>query len=111
MNLRGLGAGSTLVLLNGRRISASGLNAQFFDVSNIPLTAIERVEVLTEGASAIYGADAIAGVVNFILRDEYEGAETRLSYGEDGKGDTAELLLGQVFGKGWDSGRFVLSYE
>lgn len=111
VNLRGLGAGSTLVLLNGRRISASGLNAQFFDVSNIPLTAIERVEVLTEGASAIYGADAIAGVVNFILRDNYEGAETRLSYGEDGKGDTSELLFGQVFGKGWDSGKFVLAYE
>ena len=111
VNLRGLGAGSTLVLLNGRRISASGLNAQFFDVSNIPLTAIERVEVLTEGASAIYGANAIAGVVNFILRDAYEGAETRLSYGEDGKGDTSELLFGQVFGSGWDSGKFVLSYE
>ena len=111
VNLRGLGAGSTLVLLNGRRISASGLNAQFFDVSNIPLTAIERVEVLTEGASAIYGADAIAGVVNFILRDDYEGAETRLSYGEDGQGDTSELLFGQVFGKGWGSGKLVLSYE
>ena len=111
VNLHGLGADSTLVLLNGRRIAASGLNAQFFDISAIPLTAVERVEVLTDGASAIYGADAIAGVVNFILRDDYEGAETRLSYGEDGKGDTSELLFGQVFGKNWGSGKLVVAYE
>ncbi len=111
VNLRGLGAGATLVLLNGRRINASGLSARFFDISAIPLPAIERVELLTDGASAIYGADAIAGVVNFILRDDYEGAETELRYGRDGKGDTSELLFGQVFGETWDGGRLFAAYE
>src|SRR5262249_4297006 len=80
IDLRGLGVGTTLTLLNGHRmaLSSSGRSA---DVSLIPASAIERVEVLTDGASAIYGSDAIGGVVNFVLRDNFEGAETRLSYG------------------------------
>ena len=72
-NLRGQGSGATLVLLNGRRIAAHGLQGSAVDVNQIPFSAIERVEVLKEGASAIYGTDAIGGVINFILRNDYEG--------------------------------------
>ena len=74
-NLRGLGSGSTLVLLNGRRISTHGLAGKSVDLNSIPLAAVVRVEILKDGASAIYGTDAIGGVINFILRTDYEGAE------------------------------------
>ena len=67
LNLRGLGQRATLVLVNGRRLAPSGAGS-FVDVSLIPLSAVERVEILTDGASAIYGSDAVGGVVNFILR-------------------------------------------
>jgi len=74
-NLRGLGASSTLVLLNGRRLVNHGAKGNAVDLNSIPLAAIERVEVLKDGASAIYGTDAIGGVINFILRKDYKGAE------------------------------------
>ena len=74
-NLRGLGASSTLVLLNGRRVSNHGAKGNAVDLNSIPLAAIERVEVLKDGASAIYGTDAIGGVINFILRRDYRGVE------------------------------------
>jgi iron complex outermembrane recepter protein len=74
-NLRGLGGGSTLVLLNGRRLANYAFDGESVDLNSIPLAAIDRVEVLKDGASAIYGTDAIAGVVNFILRRDYAGAE------------------------------------
>ncbi len=72
-NLRGQGSGATLVLLNGRRVAAHGLQGSAVDVNQIPFGAVERVEVLKEGASAIYGTDAIGGVINFILRKDYKG--------------------------------------
>jgi iron complex outermembrane recepter protein len=74
-NLRGLGASSTLVLLNGRRIAVHGAKGNAVDLSTIPLSAVERVEVLKDGASAIYGTDAIGGVINFILRRDFRGVE------------------------------------
>ena len=74
-NLRGLGASSTLVLLNGRRISLHGAKGNAVDLNSIPLAAVERVEVLKDGASAIYGTDAIGGVINFILRKDYSGVQ------------------------------------
>lgn len=111
VNLRGLGTSSTLILLNGRRLSPGGFSANFTNISSIPVTAIERIEVLTDGASAIYGSDAIGGVVNFILRDRYEGAETRLRYGVSGRGDTSNVLFGQAFGNSWDDGSVLLTYE
>lgn len=85
ISLRGLGTSSTLTLINGRRVSVSSFangNESFVDVNAIPLAAIKRVEVLTSGASAIYGADAVAGVVNFILKEDFEGVEIGTSYGE-----------------------------
>lgn len=74
-NLRGLGSQYTLVLLNGRRVANYAFGSNPVDLNSIPLSAIERIEVLRDGASAIYGADAVAGVINFILRKDYQGAE------------------------------------
>ncbi len=73
-NLRGQGASATLVLLNGRRTASHGLNGGTVDLNSIPFAAIERVEVLKDGASAIYGTDAVGGVINFILKTNYQGA-------------------------------------
>ncbi len=111
VNLRGLGSDSTLVLLNGRRLSPSGFSASFTNIASIPVTAIERVEVMTDGASAIYGSDAIGGVINFILRDSFDGAETRLRYGSDASDGTSNVQFGQSFGTSWNSGDVLLSYE
>jgi iron complex outermembrane receptor protein len=72
-NLRGQGAGATLVLLNGRRVASHGLGGGAVDVNQIPFAAVERIEVLKDGASAIYGTDAIGGVINFILKKNYTG--------------------------------------
>lgn len=83
-SLRGLGGARTLVLLNGRRLggfAGDQLNGQAVNLTSIPFAAIERVEVLKDSASAIYGTDAIAGVINFILKKDYKGAEVNLSYG------------------------------
>ncbi|KKO44736.1 TonB-dependent receptor [Arsukibacterium ikkense] len=83
-SLRGLGPSSTLTLINGRRVAASSFAAgtqNFVDINSIPLAAIERVEILATGASAIYGADAVAGVINYILKKDYDKAELNVSYG------------------------------
>lgn len=86
ISLRGLGQKATLVLLNGRRTAGYGfaqnLQDSFVDLNSIPSSAIERIEVLKDGASAIYGSDAIAGVVNIIMRKDYQGAEMSVSGGE-----------------------------
>ena len=79
-SLRGIGYQSTLILLNGRRIANYAFTTRGGDLHFIPLSAIDRVEVLKDGASAIYGSDAIAGVINFILRKDYTGAEVSAQY-------------------------------
>lgn len=76
-NLRGQGSDSTLVLLNGRRVATHGMKGSAVDLNSIPMAAVERVEVLKDGASAIYGTDAIGGVINFILKKNYRGLETQ----------------------------------
>lgn len=110
INLRGLGASSTLVLIDGARPALGGLGGIFADISLIPVNAVERVEVLTDGASAIYGADAVAGVVNIRMRSKFDGAETMLRAGT-ADGDRSEIQFGQVFGKNWDRARLVLAYQ
>jgi iron complex outermembrane receptor protein len=72
-NLRGLGEGSTLVLLNGRRVANYATTGGAVNLNFIPVAAIDRVEILKDGASAIYGADALAGVINFVLREDFRG--------------------------------------
>ena len=82
-SLRGMGPSSTLTLINGRRVAASSFASgteNFVDINSIPLAAIERIEVLATGASAIYGADAVAGVINYILKTDYEGFEVSGNY-------------------------------
>jgi outer membrane receptor protein involved in Fe transport len=108
VNLRGLGNDGTLVLLNGHRLAPAGVG-NFVDVSGIPLSALERIEVLTDGASAVYGSDAIAGVVNFITRKDYEGAETAVRYGSVTRGDHGDWQMDQTFGGKWNSGSALLS--
>ncbi|HLX23417.1 MAG TPA: TonB-dependent receptor [Usitatibacter sp.] len=82
VSLRALGATRTLILVNGRRVTVfGGTTVIAVDVNSIPLAAIERVEVLKDGASSLYGSDAIAGVINFILRKDYTGGEVNLGYG------------------------------
>ena len=110
VNLRGLGQRATLVLIDGRRVAPSNSGA-FVDVSLIPLSAIERVEILTDGASAIYGSDAVGGVVNFILRDRFEGLETLVRAGSATRGDGDLLQLAATAGTSWRSGRALLAYE
>jgi iron complex outermembrane receptor protein len=89
-SLRGLGSARTLVLLNGRRLANTAFSGTSVDINSIPLSAIERVEVLTDGASAVYGTDAIGGVINFILRKDFTGVEAFAYYGdsEQGGGET-----------------------
>ena len=112
VNLRGLGSSATLVLVNGRRSTqGGGSDATFVDVSNLPLSVIDRVEILTDGASSIYGSDAIAGVVNFVLRDDYDGAETRIRYGDSSQGGAEEFQVSQTFSKTWGGGNILVSYE
>jgi iron complex outermembrane receptor protein len=91
VSLRGLGSARTLVLVNGRRVSvygggSAGSSGSSVDINSIPLSAIERVEVLKDGASAVYGSDAIAGVVNFILRKDFTGVELTATYGQPSAG-------------------------
>jgi iron complex outermembrane receptor protein len=108
INLRGIGEGTTLVLINGRRL-APGFRSAAVDISALPLSAVERVEILPDGASALYGSDAVGGVVNFILRDDFEGAETRLRAGTADGID--EYRGSQALGGVWDSGNALISVE
>jgi iron complex outermembrane receptor protein len=110
-NLKGLGPGSTLTLLNGHRLAAGGLDGSMVDISLIPLSAIDHIEVLDDGASAIYGSDAVAGVVNIVMRREFEGAETGIRYGRSTQGGAAEYTASQIAGHEWTTGNVLLSYE
>jgi iron complex outermembrane recepter protein len=99
INLRGLGAARTLVLLNGRRIVNGGPGADSsVDINSIPLPVIERVEVLKDGASAIYGADAVGGVVNLVTRAHFDGAEASLLTSTSQRGDGTEYAASFVTG-------------
>ena len=110
-NLRNLGAVRTLVLVNGRRWTTSlgGLT----DLSTIPVSIVERIEVLKDGASSIYGSDAIGGVVNIITTDRFEGASADVFYGVNGKGDGAQKNGTFTWGKSGQRGSIILgaSYE
>ena len=90
VNLRGLGSESTLVLVDGKRIGYSGFLGGVTDISSIPLSLVERIEVLLDGASAVYGSDAVGGVINIITRRDYEGAELDLNYNQPGDGSYGE---------------------
>jgi iron complex outermembrane recepter protein len=110
INLRGLGAGRTLVLLNGRRHVPGGLGANSsVDLNAIPLAIIERIEVLKDGASAVYGSDAIGGVVNVITRQDFEGTEATIFTGTTQRGDATTYDLSVVSGTRSSRGSFLVS--
>ena len=113
INLRGLGDGNTLVLVNGRRrVQSAALDNGAVNLNGIPFSAIERIEVIPDGASAIYGSDAQAGVINFILRDDYAGSETSLRQeigAHEGDSRTIEQTLGYTWNGGGITG--TLSYR
>lgn len=111
VNLRGIGSNATLVLLNGRRLPASGFEGSLVDTGLIPIAAIERVEILPDGASAVYGSDAIAGVVNFILKKDYEGFETRGRVGSLTNWNWQEYQVSQTAAYNWDTGNIFVVYE
>ena len=99
-SLRGLGPSSTLVLLNGRRIATHGASGKSVDLNSIPLGAISRVEILKDGASAIYGTDAIGGVINFILKTNYSGVEASVSTNDTQAGGGATRRASILAGTG-----------
>lgn len=109
INLRGLGPEATLVLLNGRRLPAGGILRALTDPGVVSANSTRRLEVVLDGASAIYGADAVAGVVNIITRRRFDGAETNLRYGFGD--DIDEVVAGQNFGSVWDTGDLFASAE
>ncbi|WP_082718749.1 TonB-dependent receptor [Sphingobium chungbukense] len=111
INLRGLGSDATLTLVNGRRTAGAGGKGDFTDLSSIPAVAVERVEVLADGASALYGSDAIGGVVNILLRKDFEGAESRLRLGTVTRGGSEDIIAGQVVGARWATGHILAAYE
>ncbi|MGB3726603.1 MAG: TonB-dependent receptor [Glaciecola sp.] len=116
VSLRGLGADSTLILINGRRVSVSpfakGIDTAFVDINNIPLSAIARVDVLKDGASATYGSDAIAGVINIVLKEDFDGVEISAKHGTTADGGGQEQNVSIVFGSSTEKFKhtFILDY-
>jgi outer membrane receptor protein involved in Fe transport len=113
LDLRGLEPSRTLVLQNGRRLVSSTQALSQPDTNTIPVELLDRVEILTGGASAVYGADAIAGVVNFVLKDDYEGIAMRAQAGVSDEGDAATQSIGLVAGRNFadDRGNVAVSFE
>ena len=108
-DLRGLGD-ATLVLLDGRRLARSGVSSSA-DISQVPLAAVERVEIVTDGASAIYGSDAIAGVINVITRKRFDGLEASLARSFTSRGGGATTTTSLLGGRSWSTGSLLLSGE
>ncbi len=110
VNLRGIGINRTLVLLNGRRVVNGGTGANSsVDLNVIPVAVIDRIEVLKDGASAIYGADAVAGVVNIITKRDFDGAALTVQYGQTTKGDGEQQAADLVWGSTGDRGSLMAS--
>lgn len=109
INLRGLGPEATLLLVNGRRMAPGGILRALSDPSILPSIATGRLEVVLDGSSAIYGADAVAGVVNIITRSNFNGAETSVRYGWGDGFD--EKQFGQNFGRTWATGDIFAAFE
>ncbi len=110
VNLRGLGSDATLTLLNGHRLSYSAAR-QSVDISAIPFSAVDRIEIVPDGASALFGSDAVAGVVNVILRRDLDGLETSARLGASTDGGNFEQQYAATAGRTWTSGNVLLAYE
>lgn len=108
LNLRGLGPGATLTLLNGRRLAYTG-ETQAVDISVIPLAAVDRIEIVADGGSALYGSDAVGGVANIILRRDYHGATATGRIGAATDGGYTRYQLSAAAGTRWDNGNFLIA--
>ena len=109
-NLRGIGSNATLTLLNGNRFAYTGASS-VMDVSSIPVAAVERIEIIPDGASAIYGADAVAGVVNILLKRDFEGVAAMARLGASTEGGNVQQQYGILGGKTWSSGNLLAAYD
>ena len=109
VTLRGLPASNTLVLINGRRVANDGLAGESVDLNSIPPAAVERIEILKDGASAIYGSDAIAGVVNVIMKRDFYGVLAETYYGQASRGDLETRTHTLQYGTGLQNGSFFIS--
>lgn len=110
LNLRGLGSDATLTLVNGRRMAFGG-SSQAIDISAIPIEMVDRVEVVTDGASAIYGSDAVGGVANLFLKPDYDGLAVTAGLGTATDGGDFEQHYSVTGGKRWTTGGFVAGYD
>lgn len=110
-DINGVGPTGTLFLFNGHRVAPGGYNGTINDESQIPKAAIDRVEILPDGASAIYGGDAVAGVVNFVPLRNFAGAESSIRYGSTTGGGASELTASQLIGQSWNGGNVFGVYE
>lgn len=110
LNLRGLGSDATLTLINGHRLPYDAVN-QGVDISTIPLAALERIEVITEGASALYGSDAVGGVANLILRRDYDGIQASARIGGSTEGGNVQQQYSGVGGARWTGGGFMAAID
>lgn len=108
-DLRGLGAASTLSLVNNHRMPPMSSNLNIFDSEAVPVIALERIEVIADGASAIYGSDAVAGVINYIMRKPFDGAEVsgRIGFHDD----SMNYRYSGIVGKTWETGGIMLAAE
>ncbi|WP_295214811.1 TonB-dependent siderophore receptor [uncultured Brevundimonas sp.] len=114
VNLRGLGSNRTLVLVNGRRFVGGFGGDTAVDINNIPTDFLERVDNITGGQAAVYGSDAIAGVVNFILRDSFEGLQVRAQGGVTERGDNGRYFVSVTGGTKWgadDRGNAMINFS
>lgn len=110
-DLRGLGSSRTLVLVNGRRFIGGSAGDNAVDLNNIATSMIERIEISTGGASAVYGADAVAGVVNIITRTSFDGLEIDAATTRPFEGGGEQTFASLVFGKEFDGGGFIFNYD
>lgn len=110
LNLRGVGPDATLTLLDGHRLAYDAID-QGIDISAIPLGAIDRIEVVADGASALYGSDAVAGVANIILRRDFDGLEASARAGGSTAGGDVQQQYGLVGGRRWSSGGFMIALD
>ncbi|MCH8059803.1 MAG: TonB-dependent receptor plug domain-containing protein, partial [Proteobacteria bacterium] len=110
VSLRGLGPNRTLVLVNGKRFASNSVNG-FVDLNMIPTAIVDRIEVLRDGASTVYGTDAIAGVVNIITKKDFEGVNIDIGYDVTDENDGDMWNASVVFGTSFDKGNFVVSAQ
>jgi iron complex outermembrane receptor protein len=111
-DLRGLGSQRTLVMIDGQRLPGSpNFGADSLNINMLPMVAIQRVDILADGASAVYGSDAVAGVVNLVTHKDFEGIEVSMRYGDRDRDDGGDKSIGILAGAGNDRGNVVMAFE